>query len=422
MPPRSGLAEAIRERAGALGFALVGIARPGPSGHTGFFRSWLREGYHGEMAYLERPEGIARRREPSRTLRTVRSVVVVGDEYHQEDPEGIPGDPSRGVIAKYARGRDYHRIVGGRLRKLHRWIESEVGKAVEGRVAVDTGPVLEREMGERAGLGWFGKNTMLINPRRGSYFFLGVLLLDLDLPPDEPFAEDHCGSCSRCLEACPTGALLGRDASGAPVMDARRCISYLTIERRGAIPLELRPLIGNRIYGCDICQDVCPWNERFARPAPEPGYAARGPGEAPAGVQPEGSATRGPAAVRGSPPAPPEHPGTRAPGLVDLMRMTEADWEGFSRGSAIGRAGYAGFKRNVAVALGNWFGKVEEPDRTAVRLLAEALEHPEPLVRAHSAWALGRAASPEARDALRRRRGREADSAIREEIQMALGE
>ncbi len=179
------------------------------------------------------------------------------------------------MIARYARGRDYHRVVKKKLKALGRRLEEIAARPVEWRAYVDTGPILERDLARRAGLGWFGKNTMLLNPRRGSYFFLGVLLTDLELEPDAPFEADHCGSCRACLDACPTGALLGRDESGAPVMDATRCISYLTIEHRGPIARELRPLMGNRVYGCDICQEVCPWNVRFAEVAAERDYAAR---------------------------------------------------------------------------------------------------------------------------------------------------
>ncbi|HUH12480.1 MAG TPA: tRNA epoxyqueuosine(34) reductase QueG, partial [Longimicrobiales bacterium] len=165
------------------------------------------------------------------------------------------------MIARYARGRDYHKVVKKKLLELLRWLEGEVGRELPlARAYVDTGPVLERELARRAGLGWFGRSTMLIHPRRGSYFFLGSLLTELELEPSAPFEADHCGTCNACVEACPTGALLGRDASGAPVIDATRCISYLTIEQKGPIPPELRPLMGNRVYGCDICQEVCPWN------------------------------------------------------------------------------------------------------------------------------------------------------------------
>jgi epoxyqueuosine reductase len=202
---------------------------------------------------------------------------------------------------------------------------------------------------------------MLIHPRRGSFFFLGVLLLGVEVEADETPVRDHCGSCRACLDACPTGALLGRDASGAPVIDAARCISYLTIEHRGSLPVELRPAIGNRIFGCDICQEVCPFNIRFGEEGGELAYAARGPSA-----------------------APPAHPGTDGPPLLALLEMDAGAWEDLSRGTAIRRAGRAGFLRNVATAVGNW-GAVE-----AVPALARALADEEPLVRSHAAWALGR--------------------------------
>lgn len=427
---RSGLVAKARE----LGFSLVGVASPDPSDHLPFYRKWIDEGLHGEMEYLAREDAVARRADLSATMEGVRSVVVVAHEYYAEDAADVVGDPSRGIIARYARGADYHRVLKGKLKALGRWIDERVEDGVEVRSYVDTGPILERELGRRAGLGWFGRNTMLIHPKRGSYFFLGALLLDVDLEPSDPLEADHCGSCHACLYACPTGALLGRDADGAPVIDARRCISYLTIEHRGPIPLELRPLIGNRIYGCDICQEVCPFNVRFAEESAEPRYAARGPGERPPGVEAlpgEGAAgscvattdadtrevdTGGNVSrkvgvdgspeghVDGSPKTPsdvsaetsgdvghPVHPGTEAPSLVALMRMTPEDWDTFTRGSAIRRAGYGGFKRNVAVAMGNWFASVDEPPEEAVAALRGALDDENQLVREHAAWALGQA-------------------------------
>jgi epoxyqueuosine reductase len=336
------------------------------------------------MGWLARPDAVARRADLRGTMAEVRSVVVVGMGYLPDDRGDDATDPATGVIARYARGRDYHELIKARLLELLERITDRAGTRVLGRAYVDTGPLLERELAERAGLGWFGKNTMLIHPRRGSWFFLGALLLDLPLEPDAPFAADHCGSCSRCLDACPTGALLGRDPSGAPVMDARRCISYLTIEQRGPIPRALRPAIGNRIYGCDICQEVCPFNgAKFAQPTAEPGFAAR--------------------------------PQMERPALAELMAMDEAGWERFSRGSAVRRAKRAGFLRNVAVALGNWGAPEAEPP------LRAALDDHEPLVRGHVAWALGRIGSEDARAALTRRLEVELDGWVREEIEAALG-
>lgn len=391
----------VKDAARELGFPLVGIARPDPSEHGGAYRDWLEMGRHGEMGYLAREDAVARREDLRGSMPSVRSVVVVAHPYFQEDAAGVPDDPSVGVIARYARGRDYHKVVKGKLRRLLEEVRDIAGAPVEGRAYVDTGPLLERELAQRAGLGWFGKNTMLLNPRSGSYFFLGALLLDVELPFDEPFTADRCGTCSSCVDACPTGALLGRDENGAPLMDARRCISYLTIEHRGPIPLELRPAIGNRVYGCDICQEVCPFNVRFAEEADEPGYAARGPGELPTGVEPvrgvealpgDGSVARPARSDVSAETSGREHahPGTAAPSLVELMGMTREEWDTFSRGSAIRRAGYAGFKRNVAVAMGNWLASVEEPPEEALAVLRGALEDEEPLVREHAAWALQR--------------------------------
>jgi epoxyqueuosine reductase len=272
-----------------------------------------------------------------------------------------------------------------KLMELLRFIERQLGRELPlSRAYVDTGPVLERELAQRAGLGWFGRNTMLIHPRRGSYFFLGSLLLDIELQQDAPFEDDHCGTCSSCVRACPTQALLGRDEHGAPIMDARRCISYLTIEQRGPIARELRPLIGNRVFGCDICQEVCPWNSpKFVQIARERDFAAR------------------------------EYVTKRR--LIDLMSMTEAEWDEFSRGSPVRRAQRAGFLRNVAVALGNC-GSAE-----AVPVLIDALRDLEPLVRGHAAWALGRIDTPAAREALRDALSLECDSWAREELMDALG-
>jgi epoxyqueuosine reductase len=392
-PSAARLVERVRAEARALGFSLVGVARPDPSDHIAFYRTWLAAERHGEMRYLARKDAVERRADLRRTMTSVRSVVVVGHEYFQEDPPGVSDDPSRGVIARYARGRDYHRVVKKKLQRLGRWLEGAAGDEAPAdggaatprrwRAYVDTGPILERDLARRAGLGWFGKNTMILNPRRGSYFFLGVLLTDVELQPDEPFRADHCGSCRACLDACPTGALLGRDDSGAPVMDATRCISYLTIEHRGPISPELRPLLGNRVYGCDICQEVCPWNVRLASVAAEGDYAARMSWEAEWDRDDDDPEGEGPIEA--------VIPSTDGPALVDLMRMSEDEWDAYTRGSAMRRAGYAGLRRNVAIAIGNWLAGSDTPDPEAVGELVAALSDEDAAVAEAAAWALGRA-------------------------------
>ena len=397
----------VRERARELGFALVGVTPVRGSAHAEFYRSWLGRGLHGSMAYLARADAVERRTRPDAAWPQLRSAIVLAMTYGDEGADAdaaATGTEGRGVIARYSLSRDYHRVLKAKLLELLRWIEQESGTRLEAaRAYVDTGPVLERELAQRAGLGWFGRNTMLINPGIGSYFFLAALLVEIELEPDAPFTADRCGTCTRCVDACPTGALLGRDENGAPVMDATRCISYLTIEQRGPIPPELRPLIGNRIFGCDICQEVCPYNRKFASPSSEPAFAGRGPDQPVFGVQLERGATL-------------RHPGTRSPSLIALLQtaLDPAAWDAFTRGSALRRAGRAGLARNVCVGLGNW-GSAD-----AVPVLKSALSDPEPLVRAHAAWALGRVGSNEARAALASRLAVESDESVIAELTTAL--
>ncbi len=383
---------------------MAGVVTDGRSAHTDFLRRWIRSGRHGRMSYMARPDGLARRADLARTLPSFRSAIVAAHSYAGEERarDGLPVKAASGVraptfasrptgeavVAKYARGLDYHNVLARRLEALGERLKDIAGRPVERRIYVDTGPLLERELAQRAGLGWFGKNTMLIHPRRGSYFFLGVLLTDLPLSASEPFAEDHCGTCRRCIDACPTGALLGRDADGAPVMDATRCISYLTIELRGTMPRELRAAIGNRVFGCDICQETCPWNAKFSSSAAEadPAYAPR-------------------SGLDGAP-------------LVDLARrLLSMSGKRFRRefaDSPVARPGRNGLLRNVCIALGNWGSARATP------VLRDALDDSSPLVRAHAAWALGRIGGPEAARALAERRDRETDAEVLEELASPL--
>lgn len=345
----AGLTERVKAHAYGLGFDLVGVTRLGPSATAARLYEWLDKGYHGEMSYLER--GAALREDSSRPEPGMRSAIVVGLDYGARQPSG--------PIARYARGDDYHDVMRARLRELHTCLDREHGAPSAARPFVDTGPVLERELAQRAGLGWFGKNTMLINPSRGSFFFIGALFSSLDLDPDTPFVSDHCGTCTRCIEACPTDAI--REPR---VLDATRCISYLTIEHRSAIPESLRASMGELAFGCDICQDVCPWNVRF--------------GTAP------GAGRLAPRADRAD------------PDLAELLGLNDAEFRDRFRGSAITRTKRRGLARNVAVALGN--RQTPEPrDRDA---LVVARDHDvDPVVREHASWALDRIASRRARDA-----------------------
>jgi epoxyqueuosine reductase len=254
------LEDLVKAQAYGLGFDLVGITSLGPMETAPAFDAWVEKGYAGEMDYL--PRGAAKRRDSRLPFSGATSAIVVALDYGGREPGG--------PVARYARGDDYHEVMTERLNELRRWLQLEVGGPVAGKSYVDTGPILERDLARRAGLGWFGKNTNLINPRLGSFFFIGSLLVDLELVPDAPFETDRCGSCTRCLDACPTQAFVE-----PRVLDATRCISYLTIELKGEIPEQFHDAIGSNVYGCDICQDVCPYNVKFAHELREPAFAAR---------------------------------------------------------------------------------------------------------------------------------------------------
>ncbi len=371
------LTERIKQKAYNLGFDLIGIAPAGRASRADAFAHWVEAGHAGEMAYMTRDP--QRRQDARRILPEARSVIVAGLSHYTIDlPDEVKHDPSRGLIARYAWGLDYHDVMTPRLRDLLRFIRAEAAPDVAARVYVDTGPVLERDVAEQAGLGFTGKNTCLIHPRTGSWIFLGEIIVDLELDYDTPITNIGCGRCARCLGACPT------DAFVAPyVLDARRCISYLTIELKGSIPRELRKPMGNRIFGCDECQDVCPWPRRFARPTREKRFY-------------------------------PVDFDRAAPRLLDLIGLTPEQFRERFKGTPILRAKRKGLLRNVAVAIGNW------GDEAAVPALVGTLNDAEPLVRGHAAWALGQIPTPAARQALSSRRRIESDTAVKEEIALAL--
>ena len=342
------LADRVKALALGLGFDLVGVARAEATRETEFLREWLARGYAGEMGYLARR--VEERVDPRCLLPGARSVVMVGLVY---DPgERDPAAAGRGAVARYAGGEDYHDVLGERLRALGTALEPLAGGPVAMRAYVDTGPVQERVFAAYAGLGWIGKNTCLIHPRLGSYLFLGALLTDLSLAADvrEP---DHCGSCQACLDACPTQAFV------APyVLDATRCISYLTIESRDGVPVELREAFGDLVYGCDICQEVCPWNTRERRSVPADPLGLR---------------------ARLAP-----RPEWAAPALAWLLDLREDAWRTATRRTALRRAKYRGLMRNALVAAGNSGDASLAPH---VRRHAESVDA---LLAEHARWALAR--------------------------------
>jgi epoxyqueuosine reductase len=371
------MTEDFKEKAYELGFDLIGVAPATRAPHADAYASWVDSGYAAAMGYMARD--VARRQDPRQVLPGAHSVVVVGLSYFVADPPAdLWNDPSRGRIARYAWGIDYHEVMVPRLRQLADFIARQTRREVQSRLYVDTGPMLERDFAAQAGLGFIGKNTCLINPTMGSYLFLGEILVDLKLDYDEPATDSGaqigfearqapvvnrgegngfgvsspatqrvatCGACTRCLETCPTHAF------PAPyILDSNRCISYLTIELKGSIPLELRPLIGNWIFGCDVCQSACPWPRRFSRPS-RLNFLDYDPEQI-------------------------------APKLLDLIRLSDDEFRTRFRRTPFWRAKRRGLLRNVAVALGNW------GNPQAVPALRRALDDPEPLIREHAAWAL----------------------------------
>jgi epoxyqueuosine reductase len=347
------LKEIIKTKSSQLGFILAGVTTPEPPPHYSTFENWLAQGYHGTMNYLADERSRTRRADPHEILPECKSILVLATPY-SPPPISAHQGPNRnanltaemggqegGRIASYAWGDDYHDVLPARMKELVQFIEEQIGGSVKNRCYMDTGPILERDLAQRAGIGWIGKNTCLIHPKHGSYFLLSEILLDLALEPDPPFVTDHCGTCTRCIDACPTDCILPDRT-----IDATRCISYLTIELKDDIPTDLREKVGAWVFGCDICQMVCPWN-RFA-------------GE-------------------GDPAFGDEEP---LPSLTqDLVISTQEFNQRFKR-SPVKRAKRRGYLRNVAVALGN------TGDMHALPVLNRALEDSEPMVREHAKWAI----------------------------------
>jgi epoxyqueuosine reductase len=329
---------AIKEKARQLGFILAGVTTPEPPAHYSTFEHWLAQGQHGTMDYLASDRSRTRRANPREILPECQSILVLATPYSPPDPESR-GDG--GEVASYAWGDDYHDVLPARMKELVKFIEEQVGSSVENRWYTDTGPILERDLAQRAGLGWIGKNTCLINPKRGSYFLLSEILLDLALEPDSPLVTDHCGTCRRCIEACPTDCILPNRT-----IDATRCISYLTIELKDEIPTELREKVGHWVFGCDVCQMVCPWN-RFSEKG-DPAFGQNSP----------------------------------LSSLIDELTISTQEFNQHFKRSPIKRAKRRGYLRNVAVALGN------TEDRLALPVLQHALSDEELMVREHAKWAI----------------------------------
>ena len=369
------LTQHIQSRAHELGFELVGVIPAEESQTIQRYRAWITNGYAGKMGYLERH--LPLKEDTRKLLQETKSVISLAMNYYTLDPsKELAEDPSRGQISRYAWGDDYHDVIRERLLLLVEFIKDTAETELKSRVFVDSGPILEREYAQKAKLGWIGKNTNLINWRSGSWYFLAEVLVSVDLESESGTLRGSCGTCTKCIEACPTDAFVEPN-----VLDSRLCISYLTIELKDSIPKELRPKMGNLIFGCDICQEVCPWNSK-AISTSEPAFHPR--------------------------------EGNLAPELLTLIGMTQSEFSKKFKGSPIKRAKRRGFLRNVIVAIGNWGA------RAAVPALKKALVDEEPLVRSHAAWALGQIGGKTAKQALETQMTCEDDIEVISEIQDAL--
>ena len=369
------LTQQIQAHANELGFELVGVTPAAHSETIARYREWIENGYAGKMHYLEKH--LSLKTDVRQLLAEAKSVISLAMNYYTLDPpKALAQDPGRGQISRYAWGDDYHELIRERLLELVTFIKQTAESELKTRVCVDTAPIIEREYAQKAGIGWIGKNTNLIHWRSGSWYFLAEVLVNIVLESDTPELRGSCGTCTRCIEACPTDAIIEPN-----LLDSRRCISYLTIELKESIPKTLRPEIGNWIFGCDICQEVCPWNSK-AVSTTETGFQPRD--------------------------------GNLTPKLLSLVGMTQEEFSRRFKGSPIKRAKRKGFLRNVLVAIGNW------GTQRAVPALKDALADDEPLVRSHAAWALGRIGGDAAKRTLQKRLTVETEQDVITEIQEAL--
>ena len=369
------LTERIRNHANHLGFELVGVTPAEQSQTIQRYRAGIETGYAGEMDYLKRH--LPLKEDTRQLLQEAKSVISLAMNYYTEDPSAnLVNDTSRGQISRYAWGDDYHDLIRERLLDLVNYIRNTAETEIKSRVFVDSGPILEREFAQKAKLGWIGKNTNLINWRSGSWYFLAEVLVSLELEYTSEALRGSCGTCTKCIDACPTDAIVEPNW-----LDSRLCISYLTIELRDSIPVELRPQMGNLIFGCDICQEVCPWNSK-AIPTSERAFHPRD--------------------------------GNLTPSLLSLVNMTRSEFSNRFKGSPIKRTKRKGFLRNVLIAIGNW------GSREALPALKKALLDDEPLIRGHAAWALGQIGGEEAKRTLKTQLTREVDTEVNSEIQDAL--
>ncbi len=374
---RHSLTAFAKDEAHRLGFDLVGVTTPDAPHHLEVFRRWLAQGHHAGMQYMASERAISHRENPRLILPECKSILVTGTLYLTPESQNRD-DNARAKVASYALGEDYHLVLTERLRRLVGSLEARLGESFPHRIYTDTGPLLEKEFAQRSGLGWIGKNSCLIHPKMGSYFLLAEVMLGLELIPDQPFTSDHCGNCTRCIEACPTDCILPNRT-----IDSSQCISYLTIEEKGPIPSEIRTDLGKWLFGCDICQQVCPWNLRFAAASTDPAFQPREM--------------------------------LRSPDIGRFLELEPEKWRPPLRNSPLERPRRGGLVRNACIVAGNSGDPVHLP-----RLKHLLLSDPDGLVRAHAAWALGEIGGRESASLLEEALSDEAEENVRVEIRSTL--